>query len=150
MTSTPLKACPTEATKEATWPNATHLQLWWRPKTIAFVLTLQGVCIVALNTMLVWHLSQTLKSCRSNGLLIGWHVQHCNLRMDQTCRFARWGSTSSESQSETHKPCSCEHKPETIEHGLWIIAYVQWVIHLVSVGHRSFVFVDRRSWAMKA
>ena len=54
-----------EATKEVAWPKAAPPLLWWRPKAATFVEAVNIVNIVAVNTVLVLHLSQP------GGLLAG-------------------------------------------------------------------------------
>ena len=48
-----------ETTKEVAWPKAAPPLLWWRPQAATFVEAVNIVNIVAVNTVLILHLSKT-------------------------------------------------------------------------------------------
>ena len=74
-TSTLFIATTKETTKEVARPKAAPPLLWWRPTAATFVVAMNRVDVVALNTIFVLRLSQTERTVgRMNSRLDGLSV----------------------------------------------------------------------------
>ena len=74
-TSTLFIATTKETTKEVPRPKAAPPLLWWRPTAATFVVAMNRVDVVALNTIFVLRLSKTGRTVgRTDSRLDGWSV----------------------------------------------------------------------------
>ena len=74
-TSTLFIATTKETTKEVARPKAAPPLLWWRPKAATFVVAMNRVDVVALNTIFVLRLSKTGRTVgRTDSRVNGWSV----------------------------------------------------------------------------
>ena len=88
-TSTLFIATTKETTKEVVRPKAAPPLLWWRPTAASFVVAMNRVDVVALNTIFVVRLSKTGRTVgRTDSRLDGWSVGRTDMRAAGLARIS--------------------------------------------------------------